>query len=347
MRRAPGLVIVAALVALVGCGRKADPLPPIIEVPETTTNLFVYQEHLDAVLTWSYPTLTRAGRNLTDLGRIEVWRLDVPPGQESAGSGTQAEELRRQLMLGRGRLIARLEAEGLHTATRGSKLEFRDALSPVTETSVPTTLWYAVRTRRRDGTPSALSNIVAWKPKPVPPAVTGTTATPGPDGIELTWQGVPDGGYAVERREAGAGPWEIVSPVGFTSTSFVDRQVQQGKTWQYRVRTVIELTASPPVDGVTVPYPDAYPPLAPTSLVCLPEETAVHLRWDTSAEPDVRFRVTRRHGAGEWTAVGTAVLATEVRDTAVPAGAVDYEVRAVDAAGNASAPAACSVRVGP
>ena len=74
-------------VGLGGCGRKADPLPPIIEVPETTTDLTVHQEGTEAVLAWSYPQLTRAGRQLVDLARVEVWKLDVPPGQEQVGRG--------------------------------------------------------------------------------------------------------------------------------------------------------------------------------------------------------------------------------------------------------------------
>lgn len=347
MRRSRRWLVVATLVALAGCGRKADPLPPIVEVPETTTDLSVYQEQLDAVLTWSFPTLTRAGRTLTDLGRVEVWRLDVPPGQESTGTGTQAEELRRQLMVGRGRLIGRLEGDRLHEATRGSKLEFRDALTAVTPGSVPTTLWYAVRTRRRDGTASALSNIVVWKPQPVPPSVTGTVATPGPGGIELSWQGVPGGTYAVERRDAAGGPWQIVSPIGFEATTWVDRQVEQGKTWQYRVRTVIQATASPRVGEITVPYPDAYPPPLPTSFLCLPEESVVRLRWDQPAETGVTFAVSRRVDGGAWTPLGTPQSATEVRDSEAPGGAVEYQVRAVDPAGNTSEPVTCSVRIGP
>ena len=346
MFRARLLLLTVALAALAACGRRGDPLPPIVEVPETTTDLFVYQEQLDAVLTWSYPKLTRAGRTLADLGRIEVWRLDVPPGQESVGAGPQAEELRRQLMLGRGRLLARLEGEGLHAATRGAKLEFRNPLTPVTAGSVPSTLWYGVRSRRRDGTPSALSNIVAWKPKPVPPSVTETRADPGADGITLSWKGVPKGAYAVERREAAGGSWQLVSPVGLEATSFVDRTAQQGKTWQYRVRTVIELAASEPLPGISAPYPDVYPPPRPTSFICLPEPTQVRLRWDPSPEAGVKFEVSRRLAGGEWTAVGELVATTELMDAAAPAGELEYAARTVDAAGNASESAICTARTG-
>ena len=68
-----------------GAGARRPPLPPIIEVPETTTDLTAYQDGNEVVLTWSYPQLTRGGPTLTDLARVEVWRLEVPPGQEQVG----------------------------------------------------------------------------------------------------------------------------------------------------------------------------------------------------------------------------------------------------------------------
>jgi len=137
-----------------------------------------------------------------------------------------------------------------------------------------------------------------------------------------------------------------VSPIGFAATTWVDRQVEQGKTWQYRVRTVIEAAASPRVGGITVPYPDAYPPPRPASFICLPEESLVRLRWDPSAEAGVKFTVSRRVDRGTWTPVGGPLSATELLDAEAPAGEIEYEVRAVDPAGNSSEPAACSVRTG-
>ena len=96
---------VVFVTALVGCGRKGDPLPPIVEMPQTTTDLAVYQQEQQAILTWSYPQLTRAGHALSDLARVEVWRLEVPPGQEDVVSGPAAEETRRQLLLTRGTVM--------------------------------------------------------------------------------------------------------------------------------------------------------------------------------------------------------------------------------------------------
>lgn len=340
MRRAWTLIVLAF--ALAACGRKGPPLPPIVEVPETTTDLAVHQVVHDAVLTWSYPALTRAGRALTDLGQVAVWRLEVPPGQEQ----NVPVELQRQLMLTRGKRLARLAGAGLEAATRGGKLTYSDPLPTVETGTTPSTLWYAVRTRRTDGTPSALSNIVTWQPRPVPAQVTGLAAEPGAEGITLSWKAVDGASYLVARRQAEGGVWATASPSDLTTATFVDTSATQGESWVYRVRAVVDDVWGPSSVEVTVPYPDVYPPPAVPSFICLPEPGRVILRWEASPEPGVHYAVFRRPaGGGEWHELEHATMDTEFVDTSPPAGGLEYAVRAVDEAGNQSKPATCTARV--
>lgn len=346
MRRPWHVLLAVTLVSLGACGRKLPPLPPIIEVPETTTDLTGYQDGTEVVLSWSYPQLTRGGQPLTDLVRVEVWRLEVPPGQEQVGSGPQGEDLRRQLMLGRGTLLARLEGPSLQAATRGSYLIYRDGLPAMPAgTSLPT-LWYAVRSRRRDGTTSALSNILSWQPRAVPPTPTGLQAKLQADGIALSWDEVPGFGYVVERRASPAAAWEAVSPLGIENPSFLDARATQGQTWTYRVRSFLKLAASPPSQELVVPYPDIYPPAPVTSFICLPEPGQVLLRWEPSPEANVTYKVFRRQGEGGWTHLEEAFRQTEYTDGSPPAGDLEYAVKAVDAAGNQSDAVYCKVRTG-
>lgn len=326
-----------------GCGRKADPLPPVIEVPETTTDLAVRQDGSEAVLTWSFPQLTKAGKRLVDLERIEVWRLEVPPGQEQVGSGPAGIELRRQLMLSRGRLIARLEGKGLEQATRGSRLELRDPLPPVPAGGVAPTFWYAVRSRRRDGTPSALSSIVAWQVKPVPPPVQGLAAKPTARGISLSWQEVEGCTYQVERLGLSGQTWAPVSEPTLAQASFVDTSATQNATWRYRVRAVRDSVWGPPGKEVVVAYPDVYPPPPVTNLVCLPEGDRVLLRWDPLPDAQTLYRVFRRHDT-LWLHLVDDAREPRHIDTLPPAGDAEYAVKAVDAAGNESDPVYCTVR---
>ncbi len=346
-RRALHLAVVAAVALAAACGRKAAPLPPILQVPETTTDLTAYQDGNDVVLNWSYPQLTRAGNELTDLARVEVWRLEAPAGQEQVGAGPAGDELRRQLMLGRGKLVARLEGASLEAATRGNALTYRETLPSYPAGSSPPSVWFAVRSRRKDGTPSALSNIVVWQPRPIPPTPLGLTAKPEKDGITLTWEPVKGFTYVVERRPSKVAPWTVVSPIGIDAASFLDATATQGQTWWYRVRSFLNLAASAPSAELEVPYPDVYPPAAVTSLLCLPEPGLVHLRWDAAPEGGVRYKIFRRQGSGGWDHLEEAFTGTEYTDTHPPEGAIEYAVKAVDAAGNQSDAAYCTARTGP
>ena len=350
MRTARVLVVLAATVLMAACGRKSVPLPPIIEVPETTTDLWGYQDGSDIVLNWSYPQLTRGGRPLNDLARVEVWRLQLAPGQEQVGGGPAGADLRRQLLLGRGKAAARLEDESLQAATRGKQLTFRERLPEVPAATSPPMLWYAVRSRRRDGTPSALSNIFGWQLQPVLTPPTSLVAEPRSDGVALSWDVVPGLFYVLERRASKSAGWDVLQPIRIDKPSFLDAKAEQGQSWWYRVRSItrdgLPSTVSPPSPEVEVPYPDIYPPPAVTSFLCLPEPGAVRLRWDASQEPDVRYKVFRRQGEGGWEHLEEAFRGTEYTDASPAPGEVEYAVKAMDKVGNQSDAVYCKVRVG-
>lgn len=339
------LALAAAVGLLVSCGRKTQPLPPIIEMPETTTDLTVHQEGSEIVLTWSYPALTRTGHQLTDLERIEVWRLELPPGQEEVASGPQGEELRRQLMLARGQLIARLEGEGLEKATRGSKLRWTDPMPALAPGTTPSTFCYAVRSRRRDGTPSAHSNIVSWQPKAIPRQATGVRAELQTDRIVLSWDPEEGMTYVVERRPEEADEWEVIAPFDLAEPTFADTGARQEAGWRYRIRYLTAATAGPPSEEVRVFYRDVYPPPPASALVCLPEEHQVRLQWDASPEAGVTYKVFRRRGTGEWAHLEEKTPATEFVDADPPVGDLEYAVKATDVHGNQSDAVTCLTRI--
>jgi hypothetical protein len=281
-----------------------------------------------------------------DLARIEVWRLPVPPGQEQVGSGPAGEELRRQLILTRGAVVARLEGTTLERATRGSTLVYSDQLEPIAAGTTPSSLWYAVRTRRRDGTPSALSNIVTWQPRIAPSPVGGVEATAGAGGITLTWSARKAETYRVERRPAEVGSWETIA-VDLADGTYVDAGARQGRSWRYRVRAETFGVRGAPSPEIEVAHPDVYPPPEVTGLLCLPESTVVRLRWDPSPEAGIRYKVFRRRGEQPWDHLEEELDAVEYTDTKPHAAETVYVIKAMDAAGNQSEAARCTVRPGP
>ncbi len=336
-------LLVAAMLGISGCGRKLPPLPPITDVPETTQDLAVHQDGTSAVLIWSYPALTRAGRALLDLQRVEVFRLDLAPGQELPA----APELQRQLMLARGRAIARLEGSGLAAATAGSKLRLEDPLQLPEEGATASTSWYAVRSRRGDGTVSALSNMVSWQAKPVPAAVERLEAAAGREGVTVTWSEVAGAGYLLERQDAAGGGWQAVGAGELKTAEVLDRDARQGSTWRYRVRAAIAGVRGPYSRIAELAYPDVYAPPPPAALVCLPEATRIRMSWEGSPEAGVVYRIQRRRVGEEWQLAGEESQRRSFDDTSPPRGELEYRVTAVDAAGNDSLPVTCVVRTGP
>lgn len=351
MKTARILVLATVIVALAGCGRKSVPLPPIVEVPETTTDLQGYQDGTEIVLLWSYPELTRAGRPLNDLAQIEVWRVQLSPGQEQVGGGPAGEDIRRQLMLSRGKLVARLEGKSLQEATRGKQLTYRERSPEGAAGTTPPTLWYAVRSRRRDGTPSALSNLLSWRLQPVPAVPTSLVAQPSADGIALSWDAVPDMFYVLERRGSKVAGWDVLEPIRIETPRFLDTKAEQGQSWWYRVRSItmagVPTTVSPPTPEIEVPYPDIYPPPPASSFLCLPEPGRVLLRWGASPDPSVRYKLFRRQDDAIWRHLEEAFRGAEYTDASPPTGEVEYAVKAMDRFGNQSDAVYCKVRVGP
>ncbi len=340
MRRA-FLVLVVVVAA---CGRKGPPLPPLREVPETTTDLVAYQEEGEVVLRWSYPTLTRSGQPLRDLEAVEVWRTEVAPGQEKSLEGPQGVELKRQLILARARPVARLSGKTLEIATRGSKLEYREAATVVPGQSPPTLL-YAVRSRRGKGGVSDFSNVVSFQVLPPPSPPSNLQTQPLAEGVALSWESPVEATFRVERWEEKGG-WQVLAE-NVASPRFLDTTAQQGTVYAYRVRTTTRTVTGPPTPEVRVEYRDIFPPPVPSNLVCLPEPGRVVLRWDPGAEEGIRFKVFRRLGEGSWLHLSDDWAEASFVDENPPMGELTYAVKAFDRAGNESAEATCSARGGP
>lgn len=347
------LVAAAALVVVVpGCGRRGAPLPPVVRVAERTRDLKVVQEGTSAVLTWSYPSMTRAGGPLPDLEGIEVWRLSLPSGQEPQGASPRQRGMREQLLVNKGERLMVLDKKALEGATHGSLLTVRDDLRAWYKANadrMPLVLWYAVRSACCHGRLSEFSNIVRLVPQIPPPPPTEVTATPEANGIEIGWTSAGGAPVIIEGSADGT-TWRRLTAEPVTEPPWRDTGARQGTTTYYRLRSVDATRGlgliGEPTKPLAVAYPDVYPPATPENLVCLPEEGRVRLRWDTVAGA-VEYRVFRRRSQGGWDHLDFHVTALEYTDTSPPSGTATYAVKAVDAAGNESDAALCSTAAGP
>ena len=52
------------------CGKRGDPHPPVPVIPQTTNDLNVSQRGSRVILSWSYPSLTTAGKSLGAIRKV-------------------------------------------------------------------------------------------------------------------------------------------------------------------------------------------------------------------------------------------------------------------------------------
>src|SRR3990170_4720719 len=68
--------LAAVALVVLACGKRGDPRPPVPVIPAATSDLVVTQRADRVLLSWSYPALTTAGKNLTEIRRISVYRYE-------------------------------------------------------------------------------------------------------------------------------------------------------------------------------------------------------------------------------------------------------------------------------
>jgi hypothetical protein len=341
------------LFAVVACGKRGDPHPPVPVIPKATTDLLVAQRGPKVLLTWGYPSLTTAGKSMTGVKRVVVWRSieELPVVQPQAPVRFLKARTR----------VDGIEGAKLPAATTGARLTYEDTPPLHSADNKAIRLNYAVVTEGTSAN-SDLSNIVFIAPLDVPVAPAGLTATATREGVVLTWT-APDktiggasnpkiAGYNVYRFAHGQPADDFATPVDakpITATTFTDTPPYG----QHDYFVTAVAAPGPPriesepsaIAGAT--FKDLVPPPPPTGLTALVETAGVRLVWDAVDAPDLAgYKVYRTEGTGieQLKPVGTIpmtpvvlVTATNYRDTSVSRGiSYYYEVVSVDKTGNES-----------
>jgi hypothetical protein len=375
--RSAVLVSLGLLVSLAwACGKRGDPSPPLPRGPAAVHDLSAEQEGADAVLIFSYPDRLLTGLPLTDLEAVEIYRVvNPPPTLTTRPAATQSSNAPRTdeapaAGARRAALNARLAEEAFYKEakrvdsltlpalahrTLGAKIVYRDPLLPLfAEGHAPSSLGYAVVSVRRGGQRSPLSNIALVSPDipPGPPTILAVTAEEGriclewldPQADLLNRQPAKIGGYFVYRRaidEEEYGP--PLNKKQIPGTAFVDLTPPYGKL-VYTVRATLpgkSNTLGAPAAEAGIDYRDVFAPPAPGRLDALSEGRLVRLVWDPVAASDLAgYAIFRTEGAGAPERLNQDLVKESFfNDETVQAGRrYRYTVKAIDTAGNASAP---------
>jgi fibronectin type 3 domain-containing protein len=182
---------------------------------------------------------------------------------------------------------------------------------------------------------SASSTEVSVQPtgsctKPAAPVV---TATAGNGQVTLSWAAVTDAtnGYDIARSETSTTGYSSIARVT-TGTSYIDPNVQFGKTYYYQVTTLGTCNSDPSIEVSASPLCSPAAP-APTGLVANAPNTGgvVGLTWTavTGATSSTKYEILRKsHAAPDYAQIDEVTSPTTTySDTTVSNGsAYDYVV---------------------
>lgn len=200
-----------------------------------------------------------------------------------------------------------------------------------------TTYSYAVVATDKIGNvspPSAAVSATTGTGLP-PDAPTGLAAAYGPNRITLTWTAAQDSAGAV----AGYDIYRDGALLATTaSTSYVDSTIREATAYAY---TVDAFDAAADVSGLSAPLtataPDDQPPSTPLAVKAVIAAKSIALTWSASTD-NVSVAGYRIYRNG--TALGTTTAAAYTDSAVTQGGAYQYQVVALDTAGNPSTPSA-------
>ena len=90
------MVALALGAPLLACGKKGDPEPPLLPIPQAASDLTVEQRGGELILRFAYPRTTAAGMPLPPLERVDVYALVrpalIPPAPPPRPAETPATE---------------------------------------------------------------------------------------------------------------------------------------------------------------------------------------------------------------------------------------------------------------
>jgi hypothetical protein len=344
-----------ALVAL-GCGRKLDPLPPVLVLPARVEPVRLSQDGSDVVLRFPYPAKTVQGEPLTRLTKVTISRetlsaregMRVP--EPPAGEARAHEEKEFRL---RSEVIAELGPEALDERTVGAEIVFRDSLLSLYRDKRlgKVLLRYGVTATRDRKRVSEMSPLVSILPAVPPGAPRGLVAHVLESRVCLEWQPpavmldgstpVVVGAYAVYRKGEADEWYEDPIGVADKETSYTDETARPDRRYLYTVRAALKKelppVLGPPADEAFADTRDVFPPAAPTGLLVLAEAEGTRLAWTPVLARDLAaYRVYRRETPnGAWTRIADGLKDPGYFDPSPPKGAL-YGVTAVDQRGNES-----------
>jgi fibronectin type 3 domain-containing protein len=317
------ILLMALLVVIGACGKKAPPVPWESIVPKRIVDLVALPREGRLLLEWTAPKENTDKTPLIDLEGFQVLRSEgLLIGDECTGCGEKPKPVYEMKLDGKGE-------------EKGKKL------SIFIEDQEPGKVYvYQIVSVNRRGHPASPSNPVwvYWDTPLNPPK--WVEEGQGDKRVDLSWGPVEGAsGYNVYRR--GEGESFSSTPLNrgpLLETQFTDLSVENEKKYTYSVRT-LRRVAKTEVEGkgsqeVAATPTDMIPPGSPLDLVAIPLKNGVELNWRKNQEADLLgyYVYRRRPGERDFVRLTENPVTKETYlDTQVELGQdYEYAVTAVD-----------------
>lgn len=320
-RLARGLVLAALLLAGLadaGCGKKGPPVAPERRLPGGASGVSGSVEGDSIVVSWTNPRTRVDGAPLRDVTVIKLYRRDEAPGEP-----TKSAMVSRGTVVGWDELAAIKPDAPAPAVASGNTFRWVDRKGLVFDRRYAYVIT-VTDSSGRTGPPSERL-VVSYLTAPRPPQALRTA--PGEREVRLDWQAPPgliDGGplrgetaYVVLRGLGAEGPLAPVMSEPLTTTTYVDRGLDNDTTYRYVVRAVrrdggATAYGEPSMVATATPV-DRTPPAPPVNLIAVPSETAVRLTWTASGSDDVAtYAIYRATGDGSFLRIATTPAANIV-----------------------------------
>jgi hypothetical protein len=331
------------LLALDACGRRGNPVPPEVRVPQAVHDLTARERASGVELAWTVPTRRIDNSRLVEPGVTRLYRL------EDAGAGEP-----RPAMLVKDRIPGYTEIEVFRLQDPPSTYVQNGRIVYVDRRGLEygRRYTYVVTTTDvlgRTSPPSARVSLT-YIAAPEPPQA--LAAESRDRGARITWQPparLVDGSpvrdplaYEVLRTTDATAEGAVVARTAAGETSFEDRGLENDRVYYYTVRAVRAAgpdSATGEAGGqVAVTPAKTTPPSPPTDLVAVPSRGEVRLAWRPNPEPDVAtYVVYRATGRAAPERIGAVrPPATTFIDRDVRPGTYRYTVTAQDSTARAN-----------
>jgi len=307
------------LLALIACGKKGPPVPKDLPVPGGIGDLRSDVKDGVIFISFSVPKTNKDGTPVKNLEGVRI--------QRSCGTCTGGMELLKDIRF--------TDKEG-YTIRNGRFYTFDN------EPQSGIANGYRVFSLLKNGIVGEGSNIVSVKWHGTPPPPKKVTADEKDSTVILSWEKQEGLLYNVYRYDGDVYPLFPLNGAPLTAPPFTERGLENGKQYNYEIRTV-RMDGAVPYEGRGAPIVatprDMTPPIPPQDLILSRTGAGVLLSWRASAELDFAGYNVYRIALGKTERINKIPIQEASFVDANPGKGlryVSYYVTSVDRSGNES-----------